>query len=302
MLMKVKKNFGKSLTLFLLALSLWGCGAKGEPVAAAQSTEEPTVQAEIPSSAQRESGMNQSVKSIESEGFEKPEEALAAYLMGIKEMDYTKMLGSFAVESYVKNFDFQKNLDRNRGYTPSQVIKYPSSNPLLESINVESRRNMIAQDITNQYLVFGYTDFENEPDFRPDVPRVIDEGHTSEAFLNNMNGFLGGIQPESLNILGSVPPSQLSDVYSQEWNLNVMKSKEEVYGADKIEGCAVVFEIHGDRWILCADTVNYGGKWYIMDLKGGIGGLLGFDPSFGGVMPILDWDSQWEGKLVPLGQ
>lgn len=274
----------------LLAHCLSGCATQIDSSAVAAS---PTADKETLLVPAEMSG------TIESEGFEGPEEALTAYLTGIKEMDFSKMLGSFAVESYVKNLDFQKNLEQNRGYTFSQVIKYPNSNSLLESINIESRRSSITQAITNQYLILGYSDFEEESDFQPDTRYAIDDEHTSETFLKEFSNFLEKVEPDSLKLLGFMPPETLSEVYGMETNLKAMARKAEIYGAEKIESCVAAFEIHGDKWLLCADTVKYDGKWYIMDLQGNIGQLFGIPISFAGTIPVIDWDSQWENKITP---
>lgn len=90
-------------------------------------------------------------KQAESGGFDTPQEAAAAYLEGLKTCDTERMLGTFAVESYARNFDFQAYMEYMQSYVLSQQeVKIPIANDFIQDITGCKRREQIKEDMLRQ--------------------------------------------------------------------------------------------------------------------------------------------------------
>lgn len=274
----LKKHSPAALIPALLALSLSACSAgAGSAAGAKTANEEP---------------FNSASVRTEAGGYDTPEKAVAAYLDGLKNTDITQMIETFAVESYVENYDFQAQLERLKAYTPMKDIKFPASTPLSRALNIENRRNSVSDSITRQYLTLCC----------PDLDQIqiisVEDAAAAADFTEALEQQVKSFKPESIKLLGFIPPEELSEHYSVETNQKNMSTLADIYGAEKLESRAAVFELSGKPYLMCLDAVCYQGRWHILQLNGNIGILFGISNQFEGTVPLSEADLDWKGMIV----
>lgn len=218
----------------------------------------------------------------EGAGYATPEEAVQAYLDGLRDADLSQMLSAFAMETYVDHYDFQAQLERIRTYMMlTMEIRFPNDNDLMRALNVENRKTQIVNAIT--YQQFGLF----APDW--DVTSPISFGASdAEGIPALMDQFAAaaGTDMSRLTFVGFFAPEVLSDVYLTERNQENLAKQQAVYGMEELRSMVAGFTLGDDQYILCCDVGRYGDRWYMNSLSGNIGTLLGIPVMRAGLVPM----------------
>lgn len=213
-------------------------------------------------------------------GFATPEDAMVAYLEGLRDGDLGRMTGAFAIEAYIANHDYEAMIERLGVYMFNSDPRIPNANELVTALNVENRRGQITMGIIMQYMSLAY------PEFDALVPHPMSEEEGgAAAFTRRLNDNLNSLDLSSLEILGFIPPGSLSDLYDTEQNQENLARRADIAGADQITGSAAVFVLDGKQYLLLTDLVQYGEHWYLYGLGGHIGALLGLSVETQGIAP-----------------
>lgn len=246
----------------LIAFSLVACTAGAEP---------------------EETSSESATITSEGEGFDTPEEAVEAYLLALKDADFDGMLSAFAVEAYVDNFDYEAQLNRSHVYNPTYTnFALPSSNNFMQSVNVEIRRSSITGSILQQYIIL------REPDLDlSEIVKLEDETAVSE-FVAQLNEAFDVSRFSTLEVLGFIPPEDLSDTYMIDGNQETLQEIANVYGAEQFESCTATIQLDSDAYLLCFDVIMYNNKWYIYQMGGNIGILLSLSTEMAGTVKLPD--------------
>ncbi len=233
-------------------------------------------------------------QSTESKGYKTPEKAISAYLDGFKKMDLEQMMGTFAMDTYVANQDFEGCIERINAYTYNMEIKLPNATTLATDLNIESRRANVSSAILRQYVALSSPGFD-----LLEMQALKTEGE-AKKFADNFTRKLEDIETDSIKLLGFIPPEELSEYYAMDKNKENMAKIAEINGADELESRAAVVEIDGEVYLMCFEAANYGGSWYLQELGGNIGLLLGIGSLQGGLVPLSGIDIDWEEMMVPV--
>lgn len=228
--------------------------------------------------------------------YDTPEKAVSVYLEGFKNMDLEQMMSTFAIASYVDEYDFEGQIERIRGYSYNLEVKLPNATPLARDLNMESRRSSISSSILKQYVSLSSLKVS-----LADTQAFEDEKEAKE-FAGRFGRNLEDVKTDTMKLLGFIPPEELSDIYAMDVNKKNIAKLAEIYGADEMVSCAAVFELDGETYLMCADTASYGGKWYLTGLGGNLGSILGIDSFKGGLLPLsgMDYDIDWKELMVPV--
>ena len=258
------KKFIASLLVFCLMAALWGCGSI--TIQLGNSDNDKT----------QDSPAKQKTATLEGPGFDTPEDAIVAYAEALKKGDVQKILSTFAIESYVKNFDLEAYLEQNRVYSISIQIPFPVTDEYTTELAKISRQAFIVRSLSNMYLSLGDLEdpyapvnFNGSPYNRPaelieDITidnwmdmlskMKIGDVHTAEAFSSNL---------DALN--------------------NNMKRQANALGCSELVPLAVEVTLDGVEYYLCADIACYDGRWYVCNQLGTIASILGADSLTGGL-------------------
>ncbi|WP_277408746.1 hypothetical protein [Lacrimispora xylanisolvens] len=88
----------------------------------------------------------------ETGGFDSSQMAVRRYLEYLAANEQDKMIGTFAVESYVDHFDFRTRLESSGAYIfMQQEFNFPAVTDFTRDLNIESRKNDIRWNLLEQY-------------------------------------------------------------------------------------------------------------------------------------------------------
>lgn len=219
---------------------------------------------------------------IESAGFDSPQMAAAAYLEGLKAGDLSRMTSAFAVESYVEYYNLQAYLEQMGSYRfLQQEISLPVVDGLSRAIDIQSRKKEVVEQVAGQFAtvcILNGSYYGNLP--------MPEAKLGSNDYVQGMANMIDATDMDSMKILGYIPPEALSKDYGSDNSLKSRTNQAEICGADKQESCAIAFEIGKNKYVICPDTVEYKGKWYIKTLSGQLAAQLSISDTLKGTMPM----------------
>lgn len=228
-------------------------------------------------------------KQIESEGFDTPQEAAAAYLEGLKSCDTERMLGTFAVESYARNFDLQVYMEHMSSYILSQQdVKIPAVNDFTQAIIGCERREQLKEEMLRQgNSVYFWSCYFHDKEPKQEEDSFNWEELPGEAAL------------DSIEIVGFIPPEELLEPKLFESGIKLSEKRAGYYGADQVQDCVAVFACDGETYCLFMEEVQYDGRWYNSDFGGCTSMAMDVYADNLGTVP-LEWlgDSSEVEKLI----
>ena len=208
---------------------------------------------------------------MEGNGFNTPEDAVEAYLIALRDCDTEKMIATFAVESFVENYNFQNIIERTQVYQPSFTQPIPTTNDFTTELNRLSRVNSINQSFIYQYLFFADTgaDYEN--------PIYFENLNSSDIteFVNKLGSQEHIETMKSVELTGFLNPSKLSDMYLTQANLENLKKQATIYGAEEMENVVAEVTVNGQAYLYFMQVALFDGQWFNLQVSGNIGALEG---------------------------
>lgn len=228
-------------------------------------------------------------------GFNSPEDAVVAYLEGLRDSDLDRMINAFAIEIYIENYDFEAFSNRMRWHSPMQDVRMPNINEFVTAMNIENRRATIIDGIIFQYIFLSY------PEFDALSVTFIDEGEESD-FVREFSDNLNDLDLSSIEIIGFIPPEALTELYQSEINQNNIANQTGIVGVGELVNQVAAFELDGNKYLLAVEVGNYNGQWYLLNLGGNVSALLGIGVYQQGIMPvdsIDDLELDLEVLIVP---
>lgn len=216
---------------------------------------------------------------VEGPGFDTPEQAAEAYLDALKRADVDQMISTFAMETYVERFGFEKYINYVNAYTLSMEQRLPPANDFTKGVNLAQRQGNLAMAIYRQYLALFIDDMtilEGNP------LRLTDEETAELARTLADPACLQDLS--TLRLVEFVPPAQLSDLYDSEQNRKNIALRTEAFGADELTDVAARVEIGERRFLFFFHVARYGDRWYILGHAGNLASLMGTSAFYGGIL------------------
>ena len=205
------------------------------------------VEAEIPRVSLSNNGVSHK---WEGDGFDSPEDAVKAYLDGLRDKDLSLMISTFAIYKY----DLEAYLNTIPLYSPGVTNLYTMANEFAASLNIKNRRGRVANSIKNYYLFLC--------DSYPSQSVIVLSEDISE-FLSQFNNNLNKPKFHTINIVGFIPMEMPT-----ERDQELLEKMAKAYGADElIEHATAVFNLDGREIMLNYGAAKYGSKWYLIDVS-----------------------------------
>ena len=226
---------------------------------------------------------------IEGPGFDSAKEAVEAYLEALSNADLDAMIATFAIESFVENYDLAAMIERIRSYsafTMQQAL--PTSDDFHIGFNIEKRRGDVAQNIKMQYMSLFMPEAVNGGlplRMQSSEPREVNQ---LIRMMSNPSYFAS---LRNMELIEFVSPEWFSDRYMHETNQENIDRNRQLIGADEIEHVVARVRIDRQVYFFNFETVRYGERWYINFLGGNVAILLNACIFSGGV--ILEDDLFW---------
>ena len=222
--------------------------------------------------------------SLEGPGYDSPEEAVTAYLEAMKNGDARGMLSTFAIETYVAEMDAQAYLERLRSFSPT-TGSMPLGGDYQRQVAVAMRYGQLANILAYQWTLYSWP--EGYEEFDGVVVRLLEDGAV-EAFLAGLAENDAAARWQEMEIVGFVEPAELSDVYLDESNQQIIARQAASYGCDEMVSVVAKLDIGGEEWYQCMDVACYGGKWYNLSFSSNISNLLGLSIYTSGLAPASE--------------
>ena len=220
--------------------------------------------------------LGSAVTNEETGGFDSSQMAVRRYLEYLAANEQDKMIGTFAVESYVDHFDFRTRLESSGAYIfMQQEFNFPTVTDFTRDLNIENRKNDIRWNLLEQYTALGVFS-------EIDTADLVQTENLDVSFA--LSELPKRLNFSSIKILGYISPEKLSESYGSSDFQEIKLSRMKAYGADDIESIAAAFELNGARYIICIDTVKYKDRWYIRELGGELSLLLGINSRYAGII------------------
>ena len=222
---------------------------------------------------------------VEGTGFASPEEAVTGFIGGLQKHNVKQMEAAFAVETYAENYDLEKMIEGIAAYTNSLGF-VPNTSEFAIEINTGKRQEMVLDQIRNLYLTLikAKTHYGERTEYA--VPY-----HSSET---SMDEFMEETFPDNDRAFEVIfegkfiSPEAVAQNYSSEKVQENMKNQSSYFKSDEIKSMVVLLEIDSEKYLLCMDVVLYGDKWYICNLSGTIGAVMGISRKNAGLYLMED--------------
>lgn len=266
--MNKKKSYRipAGLVTALLLLALAACSPTSSVITStenAASTEDVNVIEPAVSVAEPETdtplNIDMAVPDIAAEiGFDSPEGAAIAFLEGLRDGNLEHMINSFAIETYVKNYDFEASISYNRFYNSSLETKFPNNNQFITSMNIESRQSSVRRLILEHYIYLC--------DMRLVGIQLTGEMTAAELTVQ-LTRQLNAPKLNTLQVIGFISPEDFLAQYSEkEYQPDVLESAKR-YGANSQTDVIAIFEVDSNRYLQCFNMMEYNGKWCVRELR-----------------------------------
>ena len=225
---------------------------------------------------------------LEGAGYESAEEAVEAYVNFLKEENFEGIISTFAVESYLDNYDMEEYFDYVQTFNVYAATGglittgFYSDSDFSRDLTIESRRAYILSGIHRQLLqvMVQNTDEEElaENVFDGAAVRQVEDVDT-EAIMNFLSTDLDLDTIE----LGHYRDEKYYDIPKDSIK-RYLKDYEDIWGAE-LEMVTVELEIDDEDYTLFMLCVCYDGKWYVADFNNPITLCLGISPGCKGLVP-----------------
>lgn len=211
----------------------------------------------------------------EGPGFDSPEEALACYMEGLKNLDFNQMLSAFAWETQMEHYSVLSRIEYTRTWYQNLHPRMPSLNSFLFSVNLNDLRSSQIDLITRS--VEAYILGEDSPG-KSSRGMIEFEKDTDQAaeFLNKFdNGRLEKLA-QMTNIRFVTPDAVTDDKFSIESNQKSFHRETACYGADETINMVGLANVGDETFYCCPTICRYGGKWYLVSVSSRTSNILGF--------------------------
>lgn len=216
-----------------------------------------------------------SSNTIEGKGYDSPEEAMTAYLEAMRDGDLEKAISTFAIETFVENYDAEAMIAWSCQYNINSYCLPEGS--VGKDCNIIRRCEEIAQSAYRQYLWFVLADTEYSESLDRSIFLYTEE--EQKAFLEAVTDPAALRRLQTLELEEIMYPEDFLDrsdlaTFEGETYQKIIKRWRKVYGAEEIASCIARVRIDGETYLFLMDAVKYDGKWYNLNTNGMLGSLL----------------------------
>ena len=209
---------------------------------------------------------------------------MSTYMNGLAASDLDAMASSFAIETFVDQFDFRAYLERIRAYSAAATpMLVPPATPLSRALAVEERHGDVIGQILYQYLALA------DPAFDPFETVVLSDDAVLDDFYNGLTTAVASVDMADASSFTFVPladvDAESAERYESEQNQANLDSLRQVLGADELTDLVVRFTVSGHEYFAFFSVARYGDAWWVEQLGGNFASLMGIPPLRVGAAP-----------------
>lgn len=203
---------------------------------------------------------------LEGAGYDKPEEAVEAYLEALKDGNLEAMLSTFAIETYVEHYDIEEVIESSGGLSFNMSLTLKPIDEYTESINIARRQGELVNN--SFYPLYWHLNDMGEYFGTPMAFREGREFDSTEDFRDEL------MEPDWMDQLSELKYGKVklledfedvleeADSDDREIYEAEVEAKCEKLGCDELKCVAVEVEFDGEEYYFGMDVGRYGDKWY----------------------------------------
>lgn len=188
--------------------------------------------------------------------FKTPEDAINAYIEGVKKQDFEEIIGATAADSMSKGFNFVAEVDRLQKL--SLLTPVPSSSALFVALNKAEFVARVARDV--QRLSYGLL-------IKAEAETKILEGHQIEMDASSAANFASSVDTQRLSDLKllkvGIPNPEM--VNSEKYR-SAATRRAKVFGADNFSERLALLSFEGHSFAIGFTVLRYEESWSVLDL------------------------------------
>ena len=211
----------------------------------------------------------------EGEGFRTPEEAVAWYLDGLKNLDFEQMLGAFAWETMISHLSVKDYLLRLNAYTSSAVPQFPGESDMARTVNLEAMREQEADLIYRSLEGMLYNDQYALGSVQDGITVILRDEDSIREYMQSFDfrelDKLAGMT----NIRFPSVEAATGGSFSGEEIQKFIDRQYAWYGADEIVAVPAVADIGDEKLFVAPTAARYGDRWYLVTLNSSVSSALG---------------------------
>ncbi|RKM59644.1 hypothetical protein D6856_10550 [Butyrivibrio sp. XB500-5] len=195
----------------------------------------------------------------EGDGFKTAEAAATSFVEGLRDLDYNKMLKSYAWETQAEHYKYESELDRFDSFIPTMPVQMPSDNDFYISANASGLQSIECRRL---YCSIAYYLMKDDVEKGMVIPLKDEESMNDFLSIYDNERYKDFTKIKNLRFVS--PEEVLGDACSMDEYNEKAQINYEHYGADEVVSLAALADV-GDKTFYYFPTVaRYGDKWYVV--------------------------------------
>lgn len=219
---------------------------------------------------------------IEGSGYASPEAAIEAYVEALKKGDVSAMIATFAVETYVDNYEITTYIDTYKSIVYGTKMCVEPTDSYTKGVLTGLRQTDLYRDLHYLYLeLTGYNDvYSSEP--------VFISSKSENAEFKSGQEYVDFVQDETF--MQKLAGMRIGAVRDAEYMLNKhsMSDSLESYlvhrldyantlGCEDYEELAIEVTVDGQPYYCFMAVAKYNGRWYNVRVSTQLASMVGID-------------------------
>ena len=218
----------------------------------------------------------------EGPGYDTPEEAVLAYIDALNRGDVDDMLSAFALETFVDHCDAETAMQRLQSISPTALITVPVNGAYSRSLLINARRAQITNSLVQQYIqISAQLDYMAVP---------LQDAAARQEMLDRFADSPANAWEGNVTLVGWVNPALLSDKIAYPMNMVSAMLQSAYCDPDDLAWEVARLNVAGEDAVLLLQCAKYGDRWYIAELGGMPGMVLGIPVTAAGMIFASDPD------------
>lgn len=214
--------------------------------------------------------------SLEGKGYETADEAAKAYAEAFCQSDIDSMLSTFAIETYIKNYNMKEYLSTRKYYDYYYAeCPFENNGEFKTQINYYSRIFDLVKNFKQLYfyLVLKDNDYTSVETFTNSNSDYI------ESFINEINAPFFEEKVANAKIRRILSPEMLNGIDSLAYK-NSITTKYSFLNCDEITSFAIEFDFNNNEYYLFVDVGRFDDVWYNLSISSSLGVCSGANSPF----------------------
>ena len=219
---------------------------------------------------------------VEGKGFDTPEEAAEAYIKALNSGNMDELLSTYAIESYVDNFDTRAHIERFKCFQPAfpfnATYELSDGEDFDRDFRIKARQGLI---MYRYYQMVGLYTTEHDS-----MVIALSDEKEIDSFMKKIqkSDFLN--KWKDMEFVEFLDPDDITNnAYNRDQNVEYREKVQDIFGCEELTDVCALVEVDGDEYAQFLQCGMYDGKWYIIDCNGLLASMIGVTSDKNGLVP-----------------